>query len=168
MEEKYKAELKARDDQIGIYREQNANLNESIKILASRPIDLDVRAMAESESKGDTFTGAFSIGKASGRNVTQNNSNINFNEAKQTQSLAEAAAQIQQLLKQLSKNNPTSTDSEKLTVVARASEEIKNNPTLKAKVINALEAGGKEAFKETLDHPLVNILMATIEGWAEA
>ncbi|WP_287267692.1 hypothetical protein [Moorena sp. SIO3A2] len=25
-----------------------------------------------------------------------------------------------------------------------------------------------EAFKEALDHPLVNILMATIEGWTEA
>ncbi|NEO41560.1 MAG: hypothetical protein F6J90_36620 [Moorea sp. SIOASIH] len=64
--------------------------------------------------------------------------------------------------------NPTSTEIEKLTVVARAAEKIKNNPTLKAKVINALKAGGVEAFKETLDHPLVNILMATIEGWAEA
>ncbi|NES85784.1 MAG: pentapeptide repeat-containing protein [Moorea sp. SIO2B7] len=86
----------------------------------------------------------------------------------QTQSLAEAAAEIQQLLNQLSQTNPTSTEIEKLTVVARAAEEIKNNPTLKAKVINSLKAGGVEAFKEAINHPLVNILVATIEGWAEA
>ncbi|NEO04941.1 pentapeptide repeat-containing protein [Moorena sp. SIO3I8] len=88
--------------------------------------------------------------------------------SEQTQSLAEAAAEIQQLLNQLSQTNPTSTEIEKLTVVARAAEEIKNNPTLKAKVINALKSGGVEAFKETIKHPLVNILVATIEGWAEA
>ena len=41
-------------------------------------------------------------------------------------------------------------------------------PTLKAKVINALKAGGTEAFKEAIDHPLVNILVATIEGWQDA
>ncbi|AOX03673.1 hypothetical protein BJP34_33385 [Moorena producens PAL-8-15-08-1] len=81
--------------------------------------------------------------------------------------LAEAAAEIQQLLNQLSQTNSASTEIEKLTVVARAAEEIKNNPTLKAKVVNAIKAGGVEAFKEAIDHPLVNILMATIEGWTE-
>ncbi|NEO88964.1 MAG: hypothetical protein F6K56_01240 [Moorea sp. SIO3G5] len=81
--------------------------------------------------------------------------------------LPEAVAEIQQLLNQLSHTNSTSNEIEKLTVVARAAEEIKNNPTLKAKVVNALKAGGVEAFKEAIDHPLVNILMATIEGWTE-
>ncbi|NEP20522.1 pentapeptide repeat-containing protein [Moorena sp. SIO3I6] len=81
--------------------------------------------------------------------------------------LAEAAAEIQQLLNQLSQTNSTSNEIEKLTVVARAAEEIKNKPILKAKVVNALKAGGVEAFKEAIDHPLVNILMATIEGWTE-
>ncbi|NEP27817.1 hypothetical protein [Moorena sp. SIO3I6] len=87
---------------------------------------------------------------------------------KQDNNLVEAAAEIQKLLNQLSQTNPTSTELEKLTVVAKAAEGINNNPTLKNKVINALEAGGKEALKETIDHPLVNILMATIEGWTEA
>lgn len=72
------------------------------------------------------------------------------------------------MLKQLEATNPTTTEIEKLTVVAKASEEIKKDPTLKARVINALKAGGTEAFKEAVDHPLVNILVATIEGWQEA
>ncbi|MBN3945133.1 MAG: hypothetical protein HWQ38_01000 [Nostoc sp. NMS7] len=38
----------------------------------------------------------------------------------------------------------------------------------KSRLINALQAGGKEAFKEVIDHPLVNIFVAVIEGWQEA
>ncbi|NEO42456.1 MAG: pentapeptide repeat-containing protein [Moorea sp. SIOASIH] len=91
---------------------------------------------------------------------------INFT-SEQKQSLAEAAAEIQQLLNQLSQTNPTTTNKEKMIVVGEVIDQIDNNPTLKAKVINALKAGGVEAFKEAIDHPLVNILMATVEGWTE-
>jgi uncharacterized protein YjbI with pentapeptide repeats len=84
------------------------------------------------------------------------------------QDLTVAAAQIQQLLNQLEATNPTATETEKMIVVAKAADEIKNNPTLKARVIAALKSGGKEAFKEAVDNPLVNILVALIEGWQEA
>ncbi|BAY48078.1 hypothetical protein SAMD00079811_56970 [Scytonema sp. HK-05] len=86
----------------------------------------------------------------------------------QKQNLAEAAAQIQELLKQLEETNPTITETEKLIVVSKAAEEIKKDPTLKARVIAALKLGGTEAFKEAIDHPLVNILVAIIQGWQEA
>jgi metal-dependent amidase/aminoacylase/carboxypeptidase family protein len=89
-----------------------------------------------------------------------------INEAEK-QDLAEAAAEIQALLKQLSETYPTTTSREKNIVVGEAVDQIENNPTLKAKVINALKAGGTEAFKEAIDHPLINILVATIEGWQE-
>ncbi|NEQ15236.1 MAG: hypothetical protein F6K44_15995, partial [Moorea sp. SIO3E2] len=104
---------------------------------------------------------------ATGDNATQNIENNNAT-PEQKQSLAEAAAEIQQLLNQLSQSNPTTTSQEKMIVVSEVVDQIENNPTLKAKVINALKAGGVEAFKEALDHPLVNILVATIEGWGEA
>ena len=89
-----------------------------------------------------------------------------INEA-QSQNLAEAAAEIQALLEQLSETYPTTTSREKNIVVGEAVDRIENNPTLKARVINALKAGGTETFKEAIDHPLVNILMATIEGWQQ-
>ncbi|MBW4635406.1 MAG: pentapeptide repeat-containing protein [Iphinoe sp. HA4291-MV1] len=92
----------------------------------------------------------------------------NYTPPQQKQNLAEAAAEIQQLLQQLEQTNPTTTTSEKMTVVAKAINEIEKNPTLKARVIGALKSGGKEALKEAVDHPLVNILMASIEGWQEA
>ncbi len=88
--------------------------------------------------------------------------------AAREQSLAEAAAQIQQLLQQIQETNPITTEAERAIVAAKAAEEIKNNPTLKARVIGALKSGGKEAFKEAVDNPIVNVLVAIIEGWQEA
>jgi hypothetical protein len=94
--------------------------------------------------------------------------NINNYTPQQRQNLAEAAAEIQQLLQQLEQTNPTTSTSEKMTVVAKAVDEIEKNPTLKVRIIGALKSGGTEALKEAIDHPLVNILMASIEGWQEA
>jgi uncharacterized protein YjbI with pentapeptide repeats len=94
--------------------------------------------------------------------------NINNYTPQQRQNLAEAAAEIQQLLQQLEQTNPTTSTSEKMKVVAKAVDEIEKNPTLKARIIGALKSGGTEALKEAVDHPLVNILMASIEGWQEA
>ncbi|OYD95163.1 hypothetical protein CDG77_10595 [Nostoc sp. 'Peltigera membranacea cyanobiont' 213] len=94
--------------------------------------------------------------------------NITNYNPEQKQNLAQAAAEIEQLLNQLSQTYPTATTSEKMTVVAKAVDEIESNPTLKARVIGALKAGGTEAFKELIDHPVVNILLASIDGWQDA
>ncbi|MDZ7970421.1 MAG: pentapeptide repeat-containing protein [Nostoc sp. DedSLP03] len=101
-------------------------------------------------------------------NAEQIGGNITNYNTEQRQNLAQAATDIQQLLNQLSQSYPTATTSQKMAVVARAVDEIENNPTLKARVIGALKAGGTEAFKELIDHPLVNILLASIDGWQEA
>ncbi|MBD2459077.1 pentapeptide repeat-containing protein [Nostoc sp. FACHB-87] len=101
-------------------------------------------------------------------NAGQIGGNITNYNPEQRQNLAQAAADIQQLLNQLSQTYPTTTTSERMTVVAKAVDEIESNPTLKARVIGALKAGGTEAFKELIDHPLVNILLASIEGWQDA
>ncbi len=120
-------------------------------------------------NQGDIYkqSGNFGIGHMSGGEIKDNAIVAGvFNEAQQ-QNLAQAATEIQQLLEQLSKTYPTTTYKEKMAVVGEAVDQIENNPTLKAKVINALKAGGTEALKEAIDHPLVNILVATIEGWQQ-
>ncbi|WP_225895523.1 formylglycine-generating enzyme family protein [Dendronalium phyllosphericum] len=101
-------------------------------------------------------------------NAGQIGGNITNYNTEERQNLAQAAAEIQQLLNQLSHSYPTATTSEKMSVVARAVDEIESNPTLKARVIGALKAGGTEAFKDLIDHPLVNILLASIDEWQEA
>ncbi|NEN96293.1 MAG: hypothetical protein F6K50_12330 [Moorea sp. SIO3I7] len=90
-----------------------------------------------------------------------------FNDYSKDHNLTEAAAEIQQLLEQLSQTNPTSTNAEKMAVVAKAVDQIEDKPTLKQRMINVLKTGGTEAFKEAVDHPLVNVLLAAIEGWQE-
>jgi uncharacterized protein YjbI with pentapeptide repeats len=129
--------------------------------------------MAEGSKKQSNFDlkGAqFSGGLVNADTVTANQigGNITNYSTEQRQNLAEAAADIQQLLNQLSQTYPTVTTSQKMSVVAKAVDEIENNPTLKARVIGALKSGGKEAFKELIDNPLINILLASIDGWQEA
>jgi hypothetical protein len=93
--------------------------------------------------------------------------NQNTLNVEQQSNLVEAAAEIQRLLKQLEQNYPTVTLTEKAIVAEQAINFIESNPTFKERVVQALKAVGIEAFKEAVDHPLVNILMAGIEGWQE-
>jgi len=94
--------------------------------------------------------------------------NITNYTPEQKQNLAEAAVEIQQLLQQLEQNYPTTTPLQKQVVVTEALKHIESNPTFKARVIGALKAGGTEALKELVDHPLINILIASLEGWQDA
>ncbi|MEG4804055.1 pentapeptide repeat-containing protein [Microcoleus sp. ARI1-B5] len=93
--------------------------------------------------------------------------NINNYTQEQQQNLVEAAKEIQELLQQLEQSYPTNTPLEKQMVVTEALKQIESNEPLKARVIGALKAGGTEALKELVDHPLVNILLAALEGWQE-
>ncbi|AFY58731.1 putative low-complexity protein [Rivularia sp. PCC 7116] len=81
------------------------------------------------------------------------------------QDISSVAAEIQIILEKLEKQKHPITDIEKLATIALAIEEIRKNPTLEARLINALKAGGIQAFKEAVKHPLANILVATIQGW---
>jgi hypothetical protein len=94
--------------------------------------------------------------------------NITNYTPEQKQNLAEAAAEIQQLLQQLEQSYPTTTPLEREAVVKEALKQIESNPTFKARVIGALKAGGTEALKELVDHPLINIFIAGLEGWQDA
>ena len=43
IDEKYRAELNAKDSEINIYRQQSANLLEIAKLQASRPINVEAK-----------------------------------------------------------------------------------------------------------------------------
>lgn len=116
--------------------------------------------------KGAQFGGG--LVNADTVNAQQIGGNITNYTPEQRQNLAEAAVEIQQLLNQLGQSYPTNTPLEKQIAVTEALKQIDSNPTLKARVIGALKAGGTEALKELVDHPLVNILLATLEGWQDA
>jgi cell division protein ZapA (FtsZ GTPase activity inhibitor) len=86
----------------------------------------------------------------------------------QKQNLAEAAAEIQQLLKQLEQTYPMTTTSEQLIVAAEAIKHIESNPNLKKRAIRAITEGGLAAFEKAIDNPAGAFIVGAIKGWQEA
>ena len=84
--------------------------------------------------------------------------NIFVSEQKQT--LAEAAQEIQQLLKQLEASNPMASEGQKAEFVTTAIA-----PNRRQRFLSALNAGWKEIIKEFLDNSYVNVAIAILEGW---
>lgn len=101
-----------------------------------------------------------------GNNNQQTMTNThNIDTSEQQHNLVETANEIKILLQQLERDNPSQTNSQKMMVVAQAVEQIENNSMFKSRVVAGLKVGGVEAFKELINHPLVNILMAAIDNW---
>jgi DNA-binding Xre family transcriptional regulator len=93
---------------------------------------------------------------------------INNFAPEQKQSLAEAAAEIYQLLKQLDKTYSSNTTVENMTVATEAIKVIENKPALKQKIVNALKAGGAEALREFLSHPSANFVISALADWQKS
>ncbi|MBE9210746.1 CHAT domain-containing protein [Nostoc sp. LEGE 06077] len=146
----------------------------SLSVFAKKTIKAD--AMSEKElqqkpNRGISFN--ISGGKiGSGIQAAQGNKNVqtmtNYTAAEEQPNIAETAKEIQKLLQQLEQANPTITTVEKMNVVAKAVDKIEKNTWFKARIIGAIKSAGTEAFKELIDHPLVNIFIASIEGWQQA
>lgn len=116
--------------------------------------------------------GGFSVGGSVGGNVNNaqgDNNRVqgNYYAAGQPQSLAQAAAEIQQLLKQLEQTYPNTTTSQQMVVATEAINQIESNPTLKQRVINAVKEGGLAAFEKAIDNPAGAFIVAAIKGWQE-
>jgi hypothetical protein len=159
VEKNLKQELNAKDNEIEIYKQKSTDLLDIISTLAGRPINI-------SQTQGNNMAGDRNIQMGSGNyNERIEGSYIqgNYYAAEQKQTLAEAAAEIQRLLKQLEETNPTATIEQQQAFV-----DVAVSPTLKARFVSALQAGWKEAVKEFLDNPYVNVGVAILEGWQEA
>lgn len=111
---------------------------------------------------GDVEAVHKSINVDRGNYVENGNSVINYGN-KVKQNLAEAAAEIQDLLNQLEKSNPTASEAE---IVAYANEEIE--PDLKSRMIEALKAGGIAAIENSMDSNQIKVIQALIKGWVSS
>lgn len=88
------------------------------------------------------------------------NGNINQG-GERTKTLAESAAEIQELLIQLEKSKPNATEAEK---VAYVNDET--TPALKSRVASAVKAGDEAVMETILDSsPYINLVKAIIEKW---
>ena len=91
----------------------------------------------------------------------------NYYAAGEKQSLAEAAAEIQQLLGQLEQSYPNTTTAEQMVVAAEVVKRIESNPTLKQRVVGAVKEGGLAAFEKAIDNPAGAFVVGAIKGWQE-
>jgi hypothetical protein len=85
-----------------------------------------------------------------------------------SQNLAQAAQDIRDLLQQLDQDYDRTTPTGQAMISAKAIEAIEKNPTLKARVLNALKEGGATALEEAIDHPAVKPVVAMVKGFIEA
>ncbi|URD50043.1 hypothetical protein [Chroococcidiopsis sp. CCNUC1] len=112
--------------------------------------------LTEVYNMGDTYN----IGQAGAAGRYARSDNNTFVQMEQKKTLAEAAAEIQKLLKQLEQSNPTATDADK---VAYVNDET--TPSFKRRVVSALQAGSEAAIEEFLDNPYINVGKAVVRAW---
>jgi|GEM_PF-5980738 len=169
----YSEIYQAKDEQIILYRQDN-DILEKIRAIVrdNRPMQNIINVIAQSESKSvsESYTSKYDQRDAkiqfvdtaeSGSNpvFTQNNSTREQNK----KTLAEAAAEIQDLLKQLEQNNPTATESEQITHI-----NDETTPKFKRRVTGALQAAGETAIDEfILENKYLKVAKAAIKGWLE-
>ena len=160
LEEIYRERLKAKDGEIEIYRHQNTELLEIIKLKASQPIKVEAKAVAGDDIRQ---SGNFGIGVNKGEVNTEKIAGT-INEA-QKQTLAETAAEIQALLEQLDKTHSTDTTTGKMALATEAIAQIDSNPTLTARILSALKVGSVKAFEQFLSHPAASFVIGALEDW---
>jgi uncharacterized protein YjbI with pentapeptide repeats len=168
----YRYQLQASYEQIALYRQQCADLTEIVRVLAMNPVNVEIKALTEDKTVSDA-----SMNGQSGSNLVRfanpiqiSNSQLSIQYdyiSRQTQNLRETAARIQKLLQQLEQNYPTSTPLEKQIVVLEVVKKIESNPALKQWVVRIVNEFDTQDLKKLVDHPLVNVLMAALEGYLE-
>ena len=89
-------------------------------------------------------------------------SNQNVYAPEQKQTLAEAATEIQDLLKQLKKTNPHATEDEEIAYI-----NDETSRSFKRQVAAALKTAGKTAIDDVFQNPYVKVGKAAIMTWIE-
>ena len=113
---------------------------------------------------GDRINGDKVMGDKVGGDKVMRDKITHYN----SQSLAQAAQEIKALLNQLDNDYDSSTATGQAMISAKAIESIEKNPTLKARVVNALKEGGTTALEELVDHPAVKPVVALLKGFMDA
>ena len=165
----YDTELQVLKVENRLLLEHNANLNNIVYTLASRPINVETNVVETQDHRNinQDLKGA-SVGSAYTEKIeAEQVGGTIINEA-QKKNLAEAAAEIQQLLNQLSQTYPTSTTAEQMVVATEAIKRIESDPKLVERILSALKAGSISALEQLLNHPAASFVIAALEDWQKS
>lgn len=158
IEARYETQFQLQGEQLHFYREEMA-----VKRQDNTQLMGILQTMAENQPKYDMRGSTFGNFADTVQDGGKQQAIQHIYAPEQKQNLAEAAAEIQQLLNQLATSNP---NNEEFAEAIR--REIQKNPTLKARLVNALKSGGLEALKAIFNHPVFSIPAETVKGWLEA
>jgi hypothetical protein len=141
--------------------------NKLILVLAARSIIIHNQNTVGSNLMSDIYNVAQSGSGNFNTNFLKDHASQEISQDNYTyeknQTLAEAAKEIQQLLKQLDESNPTATEAEK---VAYINDET--TPNFKHRVAGALQASGEAAIDEfILENKYLKVVKAAIKGWVK-
>ena len=134
---------------------------------ATGNVEAHIKSGSENQSNSPIFNNDYREANI-GNNANQildngrQQANQHINSSEQKQTLADAAKDIQQLLKQLEITNPSATEAEKVDYV--------NDETTRSfqrRVVGALQSGSEAAIEEFLDNPYINVGKAIIKGWLQ-
>ncbi|MBC6480520.1 MAG: pentapeptide repeat-containing protein [Hormoscilla sp. GM7CHS1pb] len=81
------------------------------------------------------------------------------------QNLAEAAAEIQNLLQQLEESYSTETTTGRMQMATETIDRIDRDPALAQRILRALGAGSTAALESLLDHPAASFAIGALEDW---
>jgi hypothetical protein len=149
------------------YQAKQENQDKQIDRLLLVSREHQERLLELSKVKAETITNnishatisGFVSGSVQGDQIGNNYYNY---ASEQKQTLAEAAAEIQQLLEQLDSSYPTNTTADKMILASKAIQQIESNPILKARLLNALKIAGVSAFEQLLNHPLASFVTSFV------
>jgi hypothetical protein len=127
---------------------------------ANRPINLEVTTVTEQSKSVEVEMNFHApVTGATGKN----DGIINIDISDQQKTLAEAANEIQQLLKQLEKTNPSATEPEQAAYINALVQ-----PNLKQRTIAALTSGGETAIDEFfLENKYLKVGKAVVKAWLQ-
>jgi hypothetical protein len=109
--------------------------------------------------RNSSFPGGFAETNYGKMVETQNNYS-----SEQKQTLTEASAEIQSLLKQLEQSNPRATEAEQVMYI-----NDETTPSFKRRVTGALQASGEAAIDEfILENKYLKVAKAAVKGWLQA
>jgi internalin A len=154
-------------------RPQPPNVNVSVSVPIHNRNQQEQAVSNDKIWQGDRVEGdKFAGDKVAGNKMqigTVHGDAVAGNKVVNSQNLAQAAQDIKALLDQLAIDYPAEDD---FTRAGRAVGAIKNNPTLKQRVTNALKESGTTAVEKAIeavtDNPAVSIVVAGVKGFIDA
>jgi hypothetical protein len=142
-------------------RQHSEKLQEIFLEIVRKSPSISIQAIGQGNGmndKGDTYN----VGQAGAVGKYARSDN-NFFQSEQKKTLADAAAEIQQLLKQLEQINPTATEYEQIVYI-----NDETTPSFKRRVIGALQSSGEAAIDEfILENQYLKVAKAAIKGWLQ-